>query len=932
MAKADRNTAARAAVTGENHAQALSWIRAHGLLHGLAPDAESAEQQALESALLFALARPVGPFHPLTPSGSLFGIAKASPGPGDELRLWPATGYEAEVLARLLPSRTSETVSTVTGVAGLRWVRDGKYLALARVRASGQVLLAAKPRDVREAGRLCVEAGLLPLWDQADTAFEDTPRRDIDISLAESAPAWSRALRRPLLAREVASSWASREPTLAELAGDASALMPRRHGPVPRRPQIVHVRSTKGGVGCSTLSVQIAYGLTRAGRTVALVTDDAMVRQVAKDAADDAAVWHEPFAPAGGGRLLAAGHGYYGEHLDVRAAEATSRGEIVVLDVGGRPPAELAALPVADLTVLTDHYRARDWVQVDVIDRRPEQIRVFAALDEHFAQWRRPSVGQADADRLCTALDREFFYYAVTRLSDPDEVDVYDVDDAEDVEEWWDFGADWGSGHPDDVLPPEDGAPLDLWRRDFLDFITPEGQRRHPDSWDEVRESWIAHNRLRNLQRLSADGDPIEDLAVRTSEFLATAATEHDPQLRAATVEERETWLTAKLMRWLDARFNAHLRHDAPYLPRSAAETVMAVLDARFLTHGPHHAKRFAALADAVTGDDWWDAAAAARSLDGASFTLPPGPDEDADVREQGWAAFLAAVEEEGARRHGEVWSEVRTLWVEHLRRLEQEGREPFAPAEDDLSELRRQFAAALAPVTAAGVDWGSASGRWVAGVRSDAARVRDFDDLVERRQRPGTGEETAAALLRGARVLGLDPQMPVVMIINMYRPMGGTEAVTETADALRSHGVVALCTVRQRKAFEEFLFAPSTWNDDQVRPVQEELGSVVSTALKDAQKTSTSPRRGGFRIGQVALRLEVGVPYRPCPARRGGGRGRASPRPAGACGRCGRCCGPPATQRLRWPGGSVRPRYGGRGASRAGWTSCTAQGRWSTW
>ncbi|MER8119172.1 hypothetical protein [Streptomyces sp. NPDC094031] len=132
----------------------------------------------------------------------------------------------------------------------------------------------------------------------------------------------------------------------------------------------------------------------------------------------------------------------------MRAAEATSRGEIVVLDVGGRPPAELAGLPAADLTVLTDNYRARDWVQVDFVDRRPEQIRVFAALDKRFARWWRPSTEQIDADRLRTALDREFFYYAMLRLEAPDEVDVYDVDDAEDVEEWWDLGADGTPGHP----------------------------------------------------------------------------------------------------------------------------------------------------------------------------------------------------------------------------------------------------------------------------------------------------------------------------------------------------------------------------------------------------------------------------------------------------------------------------------------------------
>jgi hypothetical protein len=842
MAKADRNSAARAAVTGENHAQAGTWIRTHGLLHGLAPDAASAEQQLLEASLLFALARRGGPLGAITASGSLFGIAKASPGPDDELRLWPTAGYEAEVLARLLPSQVADGTGAVIGVAGLRWTREGKYLALARARSSAQVLLAAQPRDVQEAGRLCAGAGLVPLWDNADTGVEDTPRRVGDLSLAETAPAWSRALRRPLLAQEVVAGWATREPTLAELAGDESALLPRPHGPVSSRPQIVHVRSTRGGTGCSTLSVQIAYGLTRTGRTVALVADDAMLRHVAKEAADETAVWHEPFAPASGGRLLAASHGYYGEHLALRAAEATGRGEIVVLDVGTRPVADL---PPADLTVLADNYRARDWIQIDVTDRRPEQIRVFAALDEHFAQWRRRAPEPAEADRLRTALDREFLYYALTRLEDPAETDVYDGDDAEDVEEWWDFGFAGSPGHPEDVLPPEETAPLDLWRRHFLDFLTPEGQRRHPHAWDTVRDSWIEHNRLRNLQRLSAGGDTISELAAQAAGFLAKAAAEDDLQPRASTSDEQETWRTAVLMRWLDTRFEAHLRLDAAYLPRPPAETVMAVLDAHFLAYGPHDTHGFAALAGEVAGDRWWEAAAAARSLDGAGFAYPPGPDEGASARDAGRAAFLAAVDEEGARRHGEVWSEVRARWAEHYRRLEQDKRDPFAPAEEELPALRQRFAADLAPigVAAAEVDWDSLGGQWVAGVRSDAARVRDFDDLIERRQRPGTGEETAEALLPAVRALDLPPQMPVVVITNMHRPMGGDEPVAAAAAALRRHGVLGLCTVRQRQAFEQLLFAPSTWNDERVRPVQEELGTVVGHALKNSRRASTGAR-----------------------------------------------------------------------------------------
>ncbi|MFG2211965.1 hypothetical protein [Streptomyces sp. NPDC048638] len=843
MAKADRNAVARAAVTGENHAQATSWIKTYGLLHGLAPDAASTEQQLLEARLLFALTRVSGPFAPLSVANTLFGIAKAGPGPDDELKVWPASGYEAEVLARLLPSRTDESIPSVTGVAALRWARDGKYLALARTGAVARVLLAAQPHDVREAARLCTQAGLLPLWDQDATTYEDAPRHVLDISLTDTAAAWSRALRRPLLAQKAGTSWRKREPTLTELAGDESALMPRPHGPLVRRPQIVHVRSTRGGTGCSTLSVQIAYGLTRAGRSVALVTDEAMLRHVAKDAADETAVWHEPFAPASGGRLMAAAHGYFGDQLDERAAEATSRGEIVVLDVGSLPPAQLAALPAADLTVLTDHYRGRDWVRVDVVDERPEQVRVFAALGEAFGQWHSPSAEPADADRLRAALDREFFYYAMVRLEAPDEVDVYDADDHGDVEEWWDFGSHWGPGHPDDLLPPEDAAPLDAWRRRFLDFITPEGQRRHPEHWSAVRDSWIAHNRMRNVQRLSAEGSTLENLAVRTSEFLTHAAGQ-DLQPRAATAEEGQTWRTAMLTRWLDARFAARLRLDAAFLPRPAAQTVMGVLDARFLMYGPHEPADFASLPEAVTGDDWWDAPAAARSLEGTAISLPPAAGGDASAREPERAAFLAAVEAEGARRHGEVWSEVRAHWAEHHRLLEQDEREPFTPAASELPELRRQFVASLDPVAAAGVDWDAVTGQWVAGVRSEAARVHDFDTLIERRQRPATGAETATSLLREVRVLGLDPHMPLLMIVNLYRSAGEREAVAETAAALRGHGVVGLCTVAQREAFEELLFAPTTWNDERVRPVQEELGTAVSSALK--RTVTTSPAAAG--------------------------------------------------------------------------------------
>ncbi|MFF9785656.1 hypothetical protein [Streptomyces nigrescens] len=829
MAKSDRNAAARATVTGENNAQALSWIRKNGVTHGLAPDAASSEQQLLEAALLAALAHPHQPLVPHAPRGCLFGIAKASPGAGGDLPLWPRAGDEAAVLARLLPSRSSEGIC---GVPGLRWsLRSDKFLALAGPRGAASVLLASQPRDVRAAARILADVGLRPLWDESVSTAEETAWAALVAALATDAPGWSRALRRPLLAQRLASTWSTRAPGLADVAGDEAALMPRAHGPVSRLPRVVHVRSLRGGTGCTTMSVQIAYGMARTGRAVALVADDVALRQVAGEAADETAVWHEPLVPVSAGRLSAASHGSFGEDLPQRALEAGEHGEVVVLDVGTWPVAEL---PPADLTVVIDQYKAHDWIQIDVTDRRPEHIRVFAALDERFAAWQRGLPAPTGADKLLAALDREFLAYTTFRLEDPDDTEVYDSTDPEDVEEWWDLFTGT-PGHLEDLLPPEDAAPLDVWRRELLDAITAEGQRRYPDHWAAVRDSWIEHNRLRNLQRLGTRGDTIGEVADQVCRFLDS---DRDLQPRASTADERRTWCASRLMQWLDERFDAHLQADAAHLPRSDSETLLAVLDARFLAYCHREANSGTMAPGGASDDAWWDAAAALRGLEDGDYGLLPDRDEGA-VDE--WrTAFLQSVDAEGARRHPGLWPEVRARWVAHNRQREQAGLAPFEPAPDEHPGLRALFAGSLDAMAAeaVGPQWAELSGRWVAGERNEARRVGDFADLIERRQRPGTGEEIADALMHNVGALDLDPQMPRVVVTNLYRPMGGPSPITAASSELSRRGVLGLCAVPQHKPLERRRFEPSSWNDDRVKPLQEELGALVRNALKSADRT----------------------------------------------------------------------------------------------
>ncbi|UQI45886.1 hypothetical protein M1P56_16730 [Streptomyces sp. HU2014] len=82
--------------------------------------------------------------------------------------------------------------------------------------------------------------------------------------------------------------------------------------------------------------------------------------------------------------------------------------------------------------------------------------------------------------------------------------DPYFPGDHNEVDVWW---AEYERGlpAPDDWprLPDESATDhLDAWRRDFLDFLDREGQRRFPVTWEAAAKVWAARNRTRNARGL----------------------------------------------------------------------------------------------------------------------------------------------------------------------------------------------------------------------------------------------------------------------------------------------------------------------------------------------------------------------------------------------------------------------------------------------
>ncbi|MER0476996.1 hypothetical protein ABR737_01255 [Streptomyces sp. Edi2] len=517
----------RTRYTGEPAAAARTFYRYHGQHFGLVPDASAHGQRILEASLLRTLAHPHPTLPALEVAGAAYGLTGVSPGV-DSLVLWPAPEHLAELLARLLPTRTPD--GEVIGVPGLRArprpTRPNDSLILARAGHRAYVELRwpswmphrpkvelGRARDIAEA------AGREPLW-ETDASSQDEQRAWARITAeidASDIELWSRALRRLGLAITSPPGWEHRPPRHEELEGpDPARIAPRARGPrADGFRGVVAVTSSdgKGGRGCTTITYIMACVLAYSGTRVGiLVPDDHFGLPALLGHRDRTEQWQD-----------------IGDHLpnpralrmatlpqDTKAAEqmiAAARNDydVVIVDAGNAVQQRHLAAAADAVLALADG--KTQWYDTETIDHRPPKPRFWEWIDDEFHDFlhRHDSVRRG----LLAYLDVSFEAYVQSRAEDG-ETAVYDASDTDDVERWWlDYDGDMRQIHRDDdagsELPAEEESPhLRAWRADYIAFLSKEGAERYPDEWPEVAQMWAERNRQRNLAGL-APGMPSED-------------------------------------------------------------------------------------------------------------------------------------------------------------------------------------------------------------------------------------------------------------------------------------------------------------------------------------------------------------------------------------------------------------------------------------
>ncbi|MFF8786872.1 hypothetical protein [Streptomyces sp. NPDC015125] len=841
----ERNATERSGLTGETYAQALAWICEHGLATGLIPDAPSTPQRLLEAAVLRALARPTPRLGTLTEDGTLYGIAGVRPDP-DGLALWSKSDLAAALLARILPAQSPRGI---VGIPGARLTGTSRTARQEEHQLDsldgGHVTVKGRRGALFQAERLLVQAGLEPLWTRsAPSAEERASWLQLTGDLASAATEWSRALRRAGSYRERTPDWTNHSPRPEEITGPIGAESPRHithAAPAStRRTGVIQVVSTprKGGQGSTTVSTLLAAALAQAGARVALVADPLNLPRLTDEPrpTDWQPAAGLPLAP-GSVEVLTPESGVTTEHVQ----GARERAEIVVVDAGLFCRADVRP----DLTLALARYQPQLWERIKVTDRRPDHIRMRAWLQTKLEDFETRTFRQPEPDEeqsLLALLDVRFLMHVIDRLDDGD-AQVYDTEETEDIEEFWDTDSpDLELGGRGDILPAEDRAPLDDWRQDFLDFIESEGARRHPDLWLQVRGQWAARNKHRNLQRLDVYDHDVDEEVHHYRRFLDRINIEGSRTWGAELWPADDTvWMKQWLHQWLDDSFHDFVEADV-LTPATAVDGLLTLLDVHFA----QFARAMADYQDAgtttnistvfdddITDEWWWNARYDRHEID-------PMPKEDEGPLDQWRAEFLDAIDLHGATHQPELWAEVRTQWAERNRERNLASLAPLEPSPEERDQMRSRFLAQISPIAARawGALWEPALSQWRGGEREPD--LRDFDHLIDRETIPRDPHLVANDLLETIPT----PSRPTALVVSQAPRQIDPDQLTAVRSHIQDDGLLGLIPVRQLRALSALWHEPATALRPD-GPAADILKDLARTAHHALTNRSANPSEG---------------------------------------------------------------------------------------
>ncbi|MFJ4880799.1 hypothetical protein ACIP93_37085 [Streptomyces sp. NPDC088745] len=581
MSRDSSNILLRQQYTGEPRQAAQRFYQARGLYFGLVPDTTDPAQQLLEAALVRTLARP----HPQVPApaaaGTFFGLRGVSPDL-DTLVLWPHPDHLPPLLGRILPVRTDSGIAGVPGLRARPHPSRTDTLLLARPGHRAHLILRARPATLQQAEDHILAAGLEPLWSARTPQPGERQAWDhlAGTLPPDEAALWSRALRRAGLHTAQTPDWSRNAPEPGQLEGPkAQRIAARPVGPAggPAR-GIVAVTSSRGqgGLGCTTTALALGGALARTGATVAyLGADDPNGLHRILKTPPQPGQWHDllPGLPGPGtlrGMILSPS----APNAPALLADAARGHDTVVLDAGNVFQLRHLAGHADAAVVLTD-LDPEVWGSTEILDRRPAWVQMWDWLNRRYLTAR----ARDPRSQLLNFLDETFETYVWDRVSEG-HPDVYDADDPEGTAAWWDdFQPDFDD-QGDEPLPlPEDldAETLELWRQEFLAFLTREGAIRHPDTWDAVAAVWVHHNRNLDLPG-GGDEEALTETVLREAAPTATARwgeqtwQEHHPRWAAADARTRKDSLTP----W------RHLIEETthPADPAATARFLLAHLDA----------------------------------------------------------------------------------------------------------------------------------------------------------------------------------------------------------------------------------------------------------------------------------------------------------------------------------------------------------------